>query len=582
VTSNQILKQWVEEVSALTQPDNIQWCTGSEEERRQLVNGMLASGEFIELNKKTHPGCYLHRSDPSDVARVEHLTFICTTERDDAGPNNHWMAPDEAKAKMRDLYDGCMRGRTLYVIPYCMGPIDSPLSRCGVEITDSPYVVANMRMMTRMGSDALARIEREGTFVKGLHSIGELDPDRRFIMHFPEELMIQSFGSGYGGNALLGKKCHALRIASYQARTEGWLAEHMLIVGIENPQGEIHYVAAAFPSACGKTNLAMLIPPAEYDGWKVWTIGDDICWMQPGEDGRLWAINPEAGFFGVAPGTSAKTNPNALAMLDHDAIFTNVGLTADNQPWWEGKDDMVPVTDWRGNPYNPEVGPAAQPNSRFTVPMKQCPSYSDKSEAPRGVPISAIMFGGRRERLVPLVMESKSWQHGVLLGASMASETTAAAIGQVGVVRRDPMAMKPFCGYNFADYWAHWLSFTDRAENLPPIFHVNWFRKDKNGKFMWPGFGDNMRVIEWIINRSKGEVGVNKTAIGGIPNAADININGLGTDASTLEALLEVDQAAWSVEMGQIKEYLEGYGDRLPAGMITELDKVAMALKDSN
>jgi phosphoenolpyruvate carboxykinase (GTP) len=582
VTSNQILKQWVEEVSALTQPDSIQWCTGSEEEQRQLVNGMLVSGEFIELNKKTHPGCYLHRSDPSDVARVEHLTFICTTEREDAGPNNHWMAPDEAKTKMRDLYDGCMRGRTLYVIPYCMGPIDSPLSRCGVEITDSPYVVANMRMMTRMGSEALARIEREGTFVKGLHSIGELDPDRRFIMHFPEELMIQSFGSGYGGNALLGKKCHALRIASYQARSEGWLAEHMLIVGIENPQGEIHYVAAAFPSACGKTNLAMLIPPAEYDGWKVWTIGDDICWMQPGEDGRLWAINPEAGFFGVAPGTSAKTNPNALAMLDHNAIFTNVGVTADNQPWWEGKDDMVPVTDWRGNPYDPAVGPAAQPNSRFTVAMKQCPSYSDKAEAPRGVPISAIMFGGRRERLVPLVMESKSWQHGVLLGASMASETTAAAIGQVGVVRRDPMAMKPFCGYNFADYWAHWLSFTDRAENLPPIFHVNWFRKDKNGKFMWPGFGDNMRVIEWIINRSKGAVGVNNTAIGGIPNAADININGLGTDVSTLEALLEVDQAAWSVEMEQIKEYLQGYGDRLPARMITELDKVAVALKDSN
>jgi phosphoenolpyruvate carboxykinase (GTP) len=582
VTSNQILKQWVEEVSALTQPDSIQWCTGSEEEQRQLVNGMLVSGEFIELNKKTHPGCYLHRSDPSDVARVEHLTFICTTEREDAGPNNHWMAPDEAKTKMRDLYDGCMRGRTLYVIPYCMGPIDSPLSRCGVEITDSPYVVANMRMMTRMGSEALARIEREGTFVKGLHSIGELDPDRRFIMHFPEELMIQSFGSGYGGNALLGKKCHALRIASYQARSEGWLAEHMLIVGIENPQGEIHYVAAAFPSACGKTNLAMLIPPAEYDGWKVWTIGDDICWMQPGEDGRLWAINPEAGFFGVAPGTSAKTNPNALAMLDHNDIFTNVGVTADNQPWWEGKDDMVPVTDWRGNPYDPAVGPAAQPNSRFTVAMKQCPSYSDKAEAPRGVPISAIMFGGRRERLVPLVMESKSWQHGVLLGASMASETTAAAIGQVGVVRRDPMAMKPFCGYNFADYWAHWLSFTDRAENLPPIFHVNWFRKDKNGKFMWPGFGDNMRVIEWIINRSKGAVGVNNTAIGGIPNAADININGLGTDVSTLEALLEVDQAAWSVEMEQIKEYLQGYGDRLPARMITELDKVAVALKDSN
>jgi phosphoenolpyruvate carboxykinase (GTP) len=581
MTTNQNLKKWVEEVCELTRPDNIHWCTGSDEEHRQLVDGMLVSGEFLALNPQTHPGCYLHRSDPSDVARVEHLTFICTSDREDAGPNNHWMEPADAKAKMRDLYNGCMQGRTLYVIPYCMGPIDSPLSRCGVEITDSAYVVANMRMMTRMGSAALARIEREGSFVKGLHSIGELDPNRRFIMHFPEELMIQSFGSGYGGNALLGKKCHALRIASYQARTEGWLAEHMLIVGIENPQGETHYIAAAFPSACGKTNLAMLIPPAEYDGWKVWTVGDDICWMQPGEDGRLWAINPEAGFFGVAPGTGAKTNPNALAMLNKDAIFTNVGVTADNQPWWEGKDDMVPVTDWRGNPYDPEVGPAAQPNSRFTVPMKQCPSYSDKAEAPRGVPISAIMFGGRRERLVPLVMESKSWQHGVLLGASMASETTAAAIGQVGVVRRDPMAMKPFCGYNFADYWTHWLSFPGRAGKLPPIFHVNWFRKDQDGKFMWPGFGDNMRVIEWVINRSKGEVGINETAIGGMPNAADININGLDTDGSTLNALLDVDREAWVLEMEQIKEYLEGYGERLPARMIEELDKVAVALKES-
>jgi len=581
VTSNAILKKWVEEVSQLTKPDNIHWCTGSDKENQQLIDQMLEEKVFIELNQETHPGCYLHRSDPDDVARVEHVTFICTPDQADAGPNNHWMDPVEAKAKMRDLYDGCMQGRTLYVIPYCMGPIDSPLARCGVEITDSPYVVANMRMMTRMGSAALARIEREGTFVKGLHSIGELDPNRRFIMHFPEDLMIQSFGSGYGGNALLGKKCHALRIASAQARNEGWLAEHMLIVGIENPQGETHYIAAAFPSACGKTNLAMLIPPAEYEGWKVWTVGDDICWMQPGEDGRLWAINPEAGFFGVAPGTGKNTNPNALAMLNSNAIFTNVGVTADNQPWWEGKDDNVPVTDWRGNPYDPKVGPAAQPNSRFTVPMKQCPSYSDKAEAPRGVPISAIMFGGRRERLVPLVMESKSWEHGVLLGASMASETTAAAIGQVGVVRRDPMAMKPFCGYNFADYWTHWLSFTDRADHLPPIFHVNWFRKDENGKFMWPGFGDNMRVIEWIINRCKGEAGVSHSAIGGIPLASDINIRGLDTDAATLDALLDVDTEAWLEEAEQIRTYLGEYGERLPAQMIVELDKVAAALKES-
>ena len=581
-TSNQALQQWVEEVSELTRPDNIHWCTGSDEEHRQLIEGMLASGEFLALNPETHPDCYLHRSNPNDVARVENLTFICTSERDDAGPNNHWMDPVEAKAKMRNLFDGCMQGRTLYVMPYCMGPIDSPLSRCGVEITDSPYVVANMRMMTRFGSAALARIERDGTFIKGLHSIGELDPERRFIMHFPEDLMIQSFGSGYGGNALLGKKCHALRIASFQARTEGWLAEHMLIVGIENPQGETHYIAAAFPSACGKTNLAMLIPPAEYAGWKVWTVGDDICWMQPGEDGRMWAINPEAGFFGVAPGTGAETNPNALAMLNNNAIFTNVGLTADNQPWWEGKDDEVPVTDWMGNPYDPDVGPAAQPNSRFTVPMKQCASYSDKAEAPRGVPISAIVFGGRRERLVPLVMESKSWQHGVLLGASMASETTAAAIGAVGVVRRDPMAMKPFCGYNFADYWSHWLSFADGANKLPPIFHVNWFRKDENGKFMWPGFGDNMRVLEWIINRCKGQAEVTETAIGGMPLPADINIEGLATDNATLAALLDVDAPAWSAEMEQIREYLEEYGERLPAQMIVELDEVAAALSVSD
>ncbi len=578
MTSNQALAQWVNEVSELTRPDKIHWCTGSEDENRQLIAEMLESGVFIELNQETHPGCYLHRSDPNDVARVEHVTFICTPEREDAGPNNHWMEPQEAKAKMRDLYDGCMQGRTLYVVPYCMGPIDSPLSRCGVEITDSPYVVANMRMMTRMGSAALARIERDGTFVKGLHSIGELDPERRFIMHFPEDLMIQSFGSGYGGNALLGKKCHALRIASYQARSEGWLAEHMLIVGIENPQGEIHYIAAAFPSACGKTNLAMLIPPAAYEGWKVWTIGDDICWMQPGDDGRLWAINPEAGFFGVAPGTGANTNPNALAMLDQDAIFTNVGLTADNQPWWEGKDDNVPVTDWRGNPYNPATGPAAQPNSRFTVPMKRCPSYSDKAEAPRGVPISAIVFGGRRERLVPLVMESKSWEHGVLLGSSMASETTAAATGAVGVVRRDPMAMKPFCGYNFADYWSHWLSFTDRASNLPPIFHVNWFRKDVNGKFMWPGFGDNMRVLEWIIKRSRGEVDAHETAIGRMPHLGDINTTGVDADHATLEALLNVDQASWSAEMKQIGEYLDQYGERTPAKLRRELEMVATAL----
>jgi phosphoenolpyruvate carboxykinase (GTP) len=406
---------------------------------------------------------------------------------------------------MDSLFSGCMQGRTLYVVPYCMGLIDSPLSRCGVEVTDSPYVVISMRLMTRMGDAALRRIEREGEFVRGLHSIGNLDPNQRFIMHFPADLEIRSFGSGYGGNALLGKKCHALRIASHQARSEGWLAEHMLIAGIQNPSGEVFYVAAAFPSACGKTNLAMLIPPASYPGWKVWTIGDDICWMHIGEDGRLWAINPEAGFFGVAPGTSNKTNHNAMAMVERDTIFTNVGLTADNQPWWEGIGEGQPLIDWRGQPYDPANGLAAHPNSRFTVSSRRCPSYSEASESATGVPLSAIIFGGRRERLVPLVIESQSWQHGVMLGAAMASETTAAAAGAVGTVRRDPMAMLPFCGYNFADYWAHWLSFANRSDRLPRIFHVNWFRKGENGKFLWPGFSENLRVLDWIIQRCRGE-----------------------------------------------------------------------------
>jgi phosphoenolpyruvate carboxykinase (GTP) len=578
VTTNQELKSWVDQVAELTQADNVYWCDGSKAEYQKLAAELEATGGFIKLNPETHPDCYLHRSDPSDVARVEHLTYVCTSNEEDAGPNNNWLAPDEARAKMRDLYRGCMRGRTLYVIPYCMGPIDSPLSRCGVEITDSPYVVVNMHLMTRMGTPALRRIEREGTFIKGLHSIGDLDPERRFIMHFPEDLEIQSFGSGYGGNALLGKKCHALRIASHQARSEGWLAEHMLIVGVENPQGEVHYIAAAFPSACGKTNLAMLIPPANYQGWKIWTIGDDICWMRVGEDGRMWAINPEAGFFGVAPGTAENTNPNALAMLNQGAIFTNVATTEDNQPWWEGLDDRVPVTDWKGNDFNPANGPAAHPNSRFTVHMSKCPSYSDKAEAPAGVPLSAIVFGGRRERLVPLVMESNSWEHGVLLGAAMASETTAANIDTVGVVRRDPMAMKPFCGYNFADYWSHWLSFADASDKLPKIFHVNWFRKDQQGNFMWPGFGENMRVLEWIIKRCAGEVDVVDTPIGRMPLPADLNLDGIHVPAESMEALLEVDGEAWKAEIADIGEYLDSYGDRTPASLKAEQQKVAASL----
>lgn len=568
------LNAWIHTYASLTEADHVHWCDGSDQENEALVKQMLITGDLIPLNPQTHPNCFLHRSNPSDVARVEHLTFVCTTHEIDAGPNNHWMSPEAGKAKMAELFKGCMKGRTLYVVPYCMGPIDSPLARCGVEITDSPYVVANMRLMTRMGAPALSRIENEGHFVKGVHSIGDLNPDRRYIMHFPEDLNIQSFGSGYGGNALLGKKCHALRIASFQARNEGWLAEHMLIVGIENPKGETHYVAAAFPSACGKTNLAMLIPPEGYlqKGWKIWTVGDDICWMRPGADGRLYAINPESGYFGVAPGTSAKTNPNALAMLNQDAIFTNVALTADNQPWWEGLPEGVPVTDWQGRAYDPANGPAAHPNSRFTVSAKQCPSYTSKAEDPQGVPLSAIVFGGRRESLVPLVFEARDWNHGVLIGASMASETTAAATGAVGVVRRDSMAMKPFAGYNFGDYFAHWLSFNKAGSQLPKIFHVNWFRKDADGKFMWPGFGDNMRVLEWMLKRVSGEVSGQQSAIGVLPNAGELNTEGLNMSAEAIATLLAVDKQGWQQEMSDIGEYLSLYGERAPKALFDELE----------
>ena len=574
------LNQWVAETATLTQPGHIHWCDGSDAEYAALVQRMQADGTLLPLNPETHPDSWLHRSSPSDVARVEHLTFVCTPERDDAGPNNHWMAPADGHAQMDALFAGCMRGRTLYVIPYCMGPIDSPLARCGVEITDSPYVVANMRIMTRMGAPALARIEREGSFVKGLHSIGELDPERRFIMHFPEELTIKSFGSGYGGNALLGKKCHALRIASHQARREGWLAEHMLIVGIENPRGEIHYIAAAFPSACGKTNLAMLIPPESYReaGWKVWTVGDDICWMRPGADGRLYAINPEAGFFGVAPGTSAKSNPNALASIQRDTIFTNVAVTDDNQPWWEGLDKRVPAKDWRGRDYDPANGPAAHPNSRFTVSARQCPSYSPRAEDPQGVPISAIVFGGRRASLVPLVFEARDWTHGVLVGASMGSETTAAATGAVGVMRRDPMAMKPFCGYNFADYFAHWLSFDQPGAKLPKIFHVNWFRKGEDGQFLWPGFGENLRVLEWMIERVEGNAGAIETPIGKLPEPSHFNLQDIPMSREAFEELFRLDPVAWREEFDEINEYLRSYGPSMPEKLCAETHRILAGL----
>ena len=574
------LAQWVDDVAATTRPAKIHWCDGSDAEYQALVQQMLQTGELIELNQQTHPGCYLHRSHPSDVARVEHLTFVCTEREEDAGPNNHWMAPANAHAKIDALFDGCMEGRTMYVIPYCMGPIDSPLSRCGVEITDSPYVVANMRTMTRMGAAALARIEREGHFVKGLHSTGELDPERRFIMHFPEELSIKSYGSGYGGNALLGKKCHALRIASFQARREGWLAEHMLIVGIENPQGQTHYIAAAFPSACGKTNLAMLIPPEGYrkNGWRVWTIGDDICWMRPGDDGRLYAINPEAGFFGVAPGTSASSNPNALTSISHDTIFTNVALTADKQPWWEGLPG-TPVVDWQGRPYDPANGPAAHPNSRFTVSARQCPTWSSKAEEAQGVPISAIVFGGRRPSLLPLVMEAQDWTHGVLMGAAMGSETTAAATGAVGVLRRDSMAMKPFCGYHYGDYFKHWLSFDKPGAKLPKIFHVNWFRKGRDGKFLWPGFGENLRVLEWMMARVEGKARGVQTPIGTLPAMGELKLDGLDLPRETLAELIDIDPAGWQTELHAIGEYLDSFGDRLPARLREEQQRVHQALQ---
>jgi phosphoenolpyruvate carboxykinase (GTP) len=565
------LRHWVLEVASHTRPDQIRWCDGTEAEYRELLRDMVESGDLHKLNAASFPGCHLHRSHPSDVARVEHLTFVCTEKREDAGQNNNWMAPADARRKMGELFEGCMRGRTLYVIPYCMGPIDSPYSRCGVEITDSAYVAANMKLMTRMGAAALARIARDGRFVRGLHSIGELDPDRRFIMHFPETLEIQSFGSGYGGNALLGKKCHALRIASWQARDEGWLAEHMLLVGVENPQGETHYLACAFPSACGKTNLAMLIPPASMPGWKIWTIGDDIAWLHPGPDGRLWAINPEAGYFGVVPGTNEHTNRHAYEMIRHNTIFTNVAVTADNEAWWEGLEHGKPALDWQGRPFDPSRGPAAHPNSRFTVSAKQNPTWSPKSDAPEGVPITALVFGGRRRTLAPLVYQARDWAHGVLVGAGMASETTAAATGDVGVVRRDPMAMKPFAGYNFGDYWAHWLAMERRLEKPPAIFHVNWFRRDGAGRFLWPGFGDNLRVLAWIIERSQGRGRAVDTPIGAVPSRDGLDFTGLDLDEATIAELLAVDRAAWRQEADEIEAYLESYGARLPAALREEV-----------
>jgi phosphoenolpyruvate carboxykinase (GTP) len=566
-------ERWVKDVEDKTRPDRVVWCDGSESENARLVEAMLADGTLSRLHPTQAPGSTLHRSHPSDVARTEHLTFICSRNRDDAGPTNNWMAPAEAKERIGPLFDGVMKGRTMYVVPYVMGPLGSPFSKVGIEVTDSPYVVANMRIMTRMGKAALDQLAGSEDFVPGLHSTGDLSPDRRYIAHFPEERLIWSVGSGYGGNALLGKKCFALRIASTMARDQGWMAEHMLILELELPGGETHYIGAAFPSACGKTNLAMMVSPFEAQGIKVRTIGDDIAWLRPGDDGRLWAVNPEAGFFGVVPGTGPDTNPNAMATISHDTIFTNVAVTPDGVPWWEGKDKSPPadLLDWQGKPWD-RKGKAAHPNSRFTAPASQCPSMSKRWQDPEGVPLSALIFGGRRARLAPLVFESRDFDHGVFVGATMGSETTAAATGQVGVVRRDPMAMLPFCGYNMGDYFAHWLRLGQRLSRPPAIFHVNWFRTGEGGRFLWPGFGQNIRVLLWMIDRVKGMGGATETPIGLVPTPNALDWEGLSLSAADRAALLSVDRGEWAAEVPEIRAFFDRFGDRLPSSLRGSLE----------
>lgn len=573
MTNNKKVLDWLEEMKALNTPDKVVWIDGSEEQLEQLRAEAVADGTLVKLNEEKLPGCYLHRTAQNDVARVEDRTFICTNTKEEAGPTNNWMDPQEMYAKLSKILEGSMKGKTMYVVPFIMGPAKSPFSKVGIELTDSIYVVLNMAIMTRMGKIALDEIGENGDFTKCMHSRVNVDPEERYIVQFPQDNTIWSVNSGYGGNVLLGKKCFALRIASYLGKQEGWMAEHMLILGLQNPQGDIKYISAAFPSACGKTNLAMLIPPKELEGYKVFTVGDDIAWLRVGPDGRLWAINPEAGFFGVAPGTSTKTNPNALATTMSNTIFTNVALRDDNTVWWEGHDDPTPehAIDWTGKEWTPAEGTkVAHPNSRFTAPAKQCPCISPEFDNPNGVPISAIIFGGRRAKTAPLVYESFDWNHGVFVGATMASETTAAAAGAVGVVRRDPMAMKPFIGYNVGDYLAHWIEMGTKISNPPKIFNTNWFRTNSEGKFIWPGFGDNMRVLLWILDRCEGKVDAVETPIGYLPKKEDLKLDGLNISDDVLSELLSVDKEVWLDEVAQIKDLFGGW-EKLPKEMADQL-----------
>jgi phosphoenolpyruvate carboxykinase (GTP) len=571
------LETWVDEAAKLTKPERVVYCDGSDAEYQGTIAEMLQAGDSYALNEKTYPNCHLHRSSPNDVARTEHLTYICSPEKEEAGPTNNWMDPGAAKRKVGALLDGAMRGRTMYIVPYVMGPVSSPISQVGVEVTDSPYVVASMRIMSRMGKVAMERLGTSRDFVPGLHSLGDLDPMRRYIMHFPEEKLIWSVGSGYGGNALLGKKCFALRIASVMAREQGWMAEHMLILGLESPGGKVTYMGAAFPSACGKTNLAMMVSALESQGYRVWTVGDDISWMKISEDGYLHAINPEAGFFGVAPGTGMKTNQNVMGALHKNTLFTNVAMTSDREPWWEGIGSDAPagLINWKGETWEPSKGTAAHPNARYTVPAQQSPSISPKWEAPEGVPISAFIFGGRRARVAPLVYESFDWQHGVFVGATMASETTAAATGDVGITRRDPMAMLPFCGYNMADYFCHWLEMGKKIPKPPRIFHVNWFRKGADGKFLWPGYGENVRVLKWILERVEGRGGAEETPIGHIPAKNGLTLDGMKISNEALNELLRVNPGEWEPELEDSKQFFDKFGERLPRQIREEHEKLA-------